>query len=221
MRGVVLDLDGTLIDSVPDVAHALNCLLAEEGRRLLTMDEVKGLVGEGVTVLMEGAYAATGATVAGAELSAAIARYQDFYARDPATHTIVFPQVRETLERLAAEGVALGICTNKPYRITGLVLEALGLAPLFRAVTGGDNLPFRKPDGRHILATVEMMGLTPDSVLYVGDSITDVRAARDAKIPVVAVAWGYADEGGAEALGADAVIDDFSAIPDLLRRLVP
>ncbi|MBC8037773.1 MAG: HAD hydrolase-like protein, partial [Rhizobiales bacterium] len=77
------------------------------------------------------------------------------------------------------------------------------------------------PDGRHILATVDMMGLTPDAVLYVGDSITDVLAARDAKVPVVAVAWGYAGNGGAAALGADAVIDDFAAIPDLLRRLVP
>lgn len=219
LRAIVFDLDGTLIDSAPDVAAALNRMLAEEGRRQLTLQEVQGLVGEGARVLIEGAFTATGTAAAADQAERALARYLACYAEEPANRTIVFPGVRQTLAALAERGVPMGICTNKPIGMTRLVLDELGMAPLFAAVTGGDSLPFRKPDGRHILETLALMGSGPAGAVYVGDSRTDVAAARDAGLPVVAVSWGYAG-GAPRALGADALVDDFSALPAVIYGLM-
>lgn len=214
---IVFDLDGTLIDSVPDVAAALNRLLAEEGRRVLTVPEVEELVGEGVRVLIEKAFAVTGTLAPDAEVPALIARYKAFYAAHPADHTIVFPGAVAALERLAAAGHPLGICTNKPSDITGLVLDALDLSKYFAAVLGGD-FPRRKPDGEHIRETLRQMGAGDRPAVMIGDSRTDVAAARDAGLAVVAVSFGY---GGGEAhtLGADIVIDHFDALDRAVESL--
>ncbi|HSV29895.1 MAG TPA: phosphoglycolate phosphatase [Candidatus Omnitrophota bacterium] len=216
-RAVVFDLDGTLIDSAPDVAHALNRLLAEEGRRQLALPEVQELVGEGAGALIERAFAATGAPAA--EVPPLVARYLAFYRQAPADHTVVYDGVRDELARLRAAGVKVGICTNKPHAMTLVVLDALGLAPMFDAVLGGD-FPRRKPDGEHIRETLRLMAAEGASAVYVGDSITDVRAARDAGLPVVAVDWGYA-RMPVERLGADRLISHYRELPAMLEELWP
>lgn len=215
---VVFDLDGTLIDSAPDVAAALNRALAVEGRRALSLAEVQQLVGEGARPLIRRAWAATGPEIAEADLPAALARYLDEYAAHPAEHTQIYDGVPEVLDRLEAEGVTLAICTNKPSGMTRLVLDALGWTNRFRAVVGGDDTPYPKPDGRHVLRTLELMGHGPADTAYVGDSATDVAAARAAGLPMVAVRWGYA-RMEPKALGADVLIDRFADLPQALARL--
>lgn len=211
---MVFDLDGTLIDSVPDVAAALNRLLAEEGRRELSVAEVKTLVGEGARVLVEEAFVLTGRAADDVDVPALVDRYKAFYAAHPADHTIIFPGAVAALERLARSGRLLGVCTNKPHDLSLLVLDALGLSPYFAAVLGGD-FPRRKPDGEHIRETLRRMGAEDGPAVMVGDSATDVAAARDAGLPVVVVTFGY---GGDEAhlLGADALLDHFDDLERVL-----
>ena len=221
---VVFDLDGTLIDSAPDVRAALNRLLAEEGRRQLSLPQVQDLVGEGAAALIERAWAATGtkATMAAggaAAVAALVERYLAHYRACPAGQTVVYDGVMPLLERLGAEGISLGICTNKPQRMTEIVLHALGLSRHFAAILGGD-FPRRKPDGEHIRETLRRMGAEGVPALYVGDSITDVRAARDAGLPVVAVDWGYARMPVAQ-LGADRLISSYAELPAVIGELLP
>jgi phosphoglycolate phosphatase len=218
ISAVVFDLDGTLIDSAPDVAAALNRALAAEGRRPLSLSEVQQLVGEGAKPLIRRAWAATGPELPEADLPAALERYLGEYAARPSEHTVVYDGVIEVLDRLEAEGLTLAVCTNKPSIMTRLVLEALGWSGRFRAVVGGDDTAYPKPDGRHVLETLERMGHGVEGAVYVGDSATDVAAARAAGLPVVAVRWGYA-RMEPEALGADLLIDRFADLPEALTRL--
>jgi len=216
---VVFDLDGTLIDSAPDVRAALNHLLAEEGRRQLSLPQVQDLVGEGAAALIERAWTVTGTKAPAAAVTALVERYLAHYRACPAGQTVVYDGVVPLLERLGAEGISLGICTNKPQRMTEIVLHALGLSRHFAAILGGD-FPRRKPDGEHIRETLRRMGAEGVPALYVGDSITDVRAARDAGLPVVAVDWGYARMPVAQ-LGADRLISSYAELPAVIGELLP
>ena len=221
---VVFDLDGTLIDSVPDVRNALNAMLAGRGRRPLAADEVSLMVGEGARVMIERALAATGGVesypATGGEVAdtdAVLAEYLAAYSAHPVIDTVIYPGAVAALARLAEAGHLLGICTNKPEAITRLVLDGLGLTRFFAAIVGGDTLAFRKPDPRHVMVTLERMGAHGPAI-YVGDSETDVAAARGAGLPVVAVSFGYS-KGGIEALGADRVIDHFDQLDAALTEL--
>ncbi len=213
---IVFDLDGTLIDSVPDVRGAVNRMLAAAGRQPISLEQAHAFVGEGAGVLVAKALAATGAPPDA--MDDLVERYIDFYRQHPADETVVYPGVAEALETLAGRGVRMGICTNKPAAMTGLVLEALGLDRYFSAITSGDNVPHRKPDGRHVILTLEMMKAGTAAAVMVGDSETDVAAGKDAGLAVVAVSYGYAHVPVAE-MGADAVIDSFAALPDALDAL--
>ncbi|CAA7621759.1 phosphoglycolate phosphatase [Magnetospirillum sp. UT-4] len=215
---IVFDLDGTLIDSAPDVRAALNRLLAEEGRPKLTLAAVQDMVGEGAGPLMERAWAATGAPADRGAVPALVERYLAHYRAHPADETVVFDGVRTLLPRLRQAGCRLGVCTNKPHAMTLVVLAALGLAEHFDAVLGGD-FPRRKPDGEHVRETLRRMGADGLPALYVGDSRTDVLAARDAGMPVVCVDWGYARMPAAE-LGADRLLGHFDHLPALIEELL-
>jgi len=215
---IVFDLDGTLIDSLPDIRAALNCALVEDGRREVSLAEAKAMIGEGAAALLDRALAATGEALSGDAFDRLLARYLEFYRQSPAELTVVYPGVFEVLERLRAEGLKMGICTNKPESMSHLALGALGMGHLFRAVVGGDTLDVRKPDGRHVVAVLDRMGADPGSAVMVGDSQTDMRAARDAGLPVVAVAYGYSGVSPDE-LDADLLIDGFEGLPEALRRL--
>ena len=216
---IVFDLDGTLIDSAPDVRAALNRLLVEEGRPQLTLAQVQDLVGEGASALIERAWAATGTPAEPAAVAALVARYLAHYRDCPADHTVVYDGVVAMLEGLRAGGASLGICTNKPSAMTEIVLDALDLSRHFAAMVGGD-FPRRKPDGEHIRETLRRMGAEGCRALYVGDSITDVKAARDAGLPVVAVDWGYARMPVAQ-LGADRLISSYAELPAVIGELLP
>lgn len=213
---LVFDLDGTLIDSAPDLHAAVNRLLGAEGRRLLDYAELVRMVGDGVPVLVRRAYEATGGVPQ--DIDDKVERYHALYGAALADRTVPFPGVVETLEALQAAGHRMAVCTNKPHRATVEILEALGLAGFFSTVAGGDSLPVRKPDAGHLLGTLNMLGAKPGRAVMIGDSRNDVAVARNAGVPVIAVSYGYRREP-VEELGADIVIDSFAEIPAALARL--
>jgi len=217
-KAVVFDLDGTLIDSAPDLRTALNGLLAEHGRRPLTLDEVTAMIGDGASKLVERAFAATG-DAAGDDLVSLTEGFLARYEGKAAVETRPYPGVPETLAGLVADGIALGICTNKPEAPTREILRDLGLDDAFTAIYGGDTIGgVRKPDPRLVLAVLEALGTVPEDAAFVGDNANDVGAARAAGLPIILRAGGYtvvpADE-----LGADAVIAEFRELPGALEGL--
>ena len=215
---VVFDLDGTLVDSLPDVCRALNVLMGELGRRDLSLEEVRGTVGHGAGYMMRRCLELTG----GAQIDPAplIQRYLVHYASDPVACTQVFPGAREALTALRSAGCVLGICSNKPSMMVDKVLRALDLDRLFAGITGGGDVARGKPHADHLFETLRRMGFddhaAPRTVM-VGDSATDVAAARNAGMPVVVVDFGYAERPVGE-LGADAVIGHFDQLLPALAR---
>lgn len=215
-KAIVFDLDGTLIDSIPDVHASLNRALAELELGQLTLPQVKTMIGHGGRYLIECALKAVDVEPDDRVVEQLLLKYLELYKRYPVDHTIVYPNVVETIEQLRDDGYSLGICTNKPFAMTNLVLERLSLLPLFSGVTGGDNLPFCKPDPRHIEATLELMQQPLSNAIMVGDSKTDIQAANNAEIPSVLVTYGYHLQEG---LSANVVIDDFSQLPNAIETI--
>jgi len=215
---LIFDLDGTLIDSAPDVCAAINWALAGHGRREITLAEAKALIGQGGRVLSERALALTGRPGTPDEIERVYKAFLASYAARPVEHTVVYPGAREAVEVFRAAGVGLAICTNKPKATTMPVLAALGLDRFFDVVSCGDQVPYRKPDGRHVLRVVEELGAKLRTTALIGDSENDIAAARSAGVPSVAVTFGYAHVPHGD-LGADAVIDRFEELPDALTMI--
>jgi phosphoglycolate phosphatase len=219
-EALVFDLDGTLIDSVPDVAVALNKVLAAAGRSQLSLEQVRGFVGHGAWPMLDGVFALTGEALGGNDaIDDAVADYLVHYRAEPASLTETYPGVIDVLERFSGDGeIKMGICSNKPYEMVVMVLEALGLDKYFCGCTGGDNVPHQKPDGRHLSQTLAEMDAAGMRSIYVGDSQTDVDAGLDAGLPVVAVTYGYHQFDPAAAK-PDVFIDNFFALPETLLRM--
>jgi len=165
--------------------------------------------------MIRGAFAMTGDTPD--DLQDALRQYLDHYAAHPVRETTLYDGAVAMLEQLRQQGYVLAVCTNKPQRMTDLVLRDLGIAPLFAAAIGGDTLPWRKPDGRHILSTLEQAGGAAKAVM-IGDSHNDIQAAKHIGMASVAVSFGYCHDG-VETLGADRVIDHFDQLPTTLKDL--
>ncbi len=220
VRAIVFDLDGTLIDSAPDLQAAVNSVLEEKGRRTLDLESVKHMIGDGVLKLLERAFAATGVPVPGEELPVIACRFLDFYEGHDADFTRAYDGVPETLARLHEDGIVMGVCTNKPVQATEDILRKLGMRHHFVAVLGGDSLRggIRKPDPRHIGATLEAMRAAASVAVMVGDHPNDITSARAAHIPVIAVSYGYSRKPIREHK-PNAVIDAFAELPEALRHL--
>ena len=208
-RVVVFDLDGTLIDSAPDLAQAVNALLAELGKPPLTEKAIRPMIGDGSRLLLARALAASG--IEGPP--DAFDRFMVHYLHFVADKTTVYPGVPETLTALRAEGHPLGVCTNKPFKPTERVLEAFGLAQFFGAVIGGDSLPQRKPEPEPLLTTIARLG--GGAAAMVGDSANDMLCARAAKVPGILIPSDY----GLPAEDADVKIRHFADLPAALQRL--
>jgi len=213
---LVFDLDGTLIDSAPDLHACLNRLLASEGRRSLSLREVIGMVGDGVPELVRRAYEATGGVPDNIEDR--IDHYRGLYGNALADKSAPYPGVTETLAQLFEAGHRMAICTNKPFAPTMEILDTFGLARFFKSVAGGDSLPVRKPDPGHLLGLLEMLGSAPQRAVMIGDSGNDIQVAIHAGVRSIAVSYGYRKQPVHE-LGADLVVDRFSDIPRALARL--
>ena len=213
-RTLVFDLDGTLVDSLPDLKSALNRLMAARGFAPFGDAEVARMVGDGAQVLLDRAFSARGASAD----SAALAAYLADYTAHSAVASRLYPGVAETLAGLRARGWLLAVCTNKPEVPARHVLAALGVDHFFAAVGGGDSFPVRKPDPRHLLATLEAAGGRIPDALMAGDHANDVAAARGAGIGCVFAAWGYGTP--AMAAGAAAIAANFDELADIANRLL-
>ena len=212
---VGFDLDGTLLDTSGDLAAAVNHALASVDRQMLSVEQVKPMVGGGARYMLAQGMAASGGCDE-ATLDVLLARLLAYYEANISVHTRPFPGALAAMDALAARGVTLGIMTNKRERFARMVLADLGLTDRFAAIIGGDTVGVAKPDPAPIRAMVEDCG--GGSAAFVGDSIYDVRAARAAGLPVVACSFGFLT-GPVEDLGADAVIDRYEDLVPTLERL--
>jgi phosphoglycolate phosphatase len=212
---LLFDLDGTLVDSVPDLAAAVNTVLAEHGRAALAEPEIAAMVGDGVAKLVERAVQARGGGIA---LGPAVDRYVALYEANATTLTRAYPGVTEVLAEFARAGVRLAVCTNKPEQATRAVLDGLGLARFFPVVLGGDSLAARKPDPAPLLMALDRLGATAAESAMIGDHRNDVLAARAAGTGIIFARYGYG-LAGLGGLAADAAIDAFAELPRVLRAL--
>ncbi|MCL2427941.1 MAG: HAD hydrolase-like protein [Alphaproteobacteria bacterium] len=211
---LILDLDGTLVDSVADLAAALNRLMAARGLAPFSEAETAAMVGDGVSRLLERAFAARGC---GAD-EAAVGAFEADYGANLARASRLYPCVEPTLRCMAGRGWLLAVCTNKPEAMARQLLDRLGVGTLFAAIGGGDSFPTKKPDPAHVLATVARAGGLATRAVMAGDHANDVIAAAGAGIPCIFAAWGYGRAAMAE--GAAAVAQGFADVPGLAQRLL-
>jgi phosphoglycolate phosphatase len=210
---VLFDLDGTLVDSAPGLQTTLNVVLAEHGRRPLSLDEVHRFVGEGLDTLLARALAATGPALEPGPLRA---RWFQVYQDKAVQGSRAYPFAGALLRSLTDQGCRLGLVTNKPQAPAEQILRALGWAPHFEVVLGGDALPRRKPDPAPLR---EALGrLPPGRAAFVGDSAIDVQAARAADLPMVLLRHGYCQQDP-DSLGAHAVVSGLDEVEAALRGL--
>jgi phosphoglycolate phosphatase len=216
----IFDLDGTLIDTAPDLLASTNAVLVAEGRAAVDPVTLRHMVGFGAGSLIEQAFAATGAPVQRERLPGLVDAFVNYYRGHIADHSKVFPGVETTLAHLQMAGARLGVLTNKPQELTDLLLPRLGLTTYFGAVYGAGRMSYNKPDARIFHDVVRDLGGGAEGPsIMIGDSLTDVKTARAAGVPVILVNYGYTPEP-AETLGADAVTGDFRDIPKLAAQLL-
>jgi phosphoglycolate phosphatase len=217
-RAVIFDLDGTLVDTAPDLMRATNHVLVGLGRRAISMDEVRSFVGHGARALLTRGLTATGGLPENYDVEPDYQRFVTFYASNIADGSVPFPGVVRLLERLKGEGFGLGVCTNKLEGLSVQLLDALDLSRHFGSVVGPDTLGVAKPDPRPFREAVSRLGLVAPRAIMVGDSETDVLTARNAGVPVIGVPFGYTPQPVAE-FGPDRMIAHFDEAYEAIQDL--
>lgn len=217
---VLLDLDGTILETAGDLTTAVNRTLTEMGREPVAEERVRGWIGDGVRVLLQRALDATGTSDTGT-LDQAHERFMVHYADCVADRSHPYPGVVETLAHLREAGLPLAVVTNKASAFTEPLLEATGLMPYLDAVICGDKVGAKKPDPAPLRAAVEELGVDPASAVLVGDSRNDVQAARAAGCPVICVTYGYNRGEDVRELGADRVVETFAQVRGQIRPAGP
>lgn len=216
---VVFDLDGTLVDSAPDLCQALNFVLLNAGLPVFQVDRMRPFVGRGAKGLIAQALEFLGESIAADQLALWAEELVAYYREHIADLSQPFPGAQAMLSRLAGRGVKLGVCTNKREELSFLVLEKLDLLRYFRVVLGADSLPVHKPHPDHLLQTIKDLDGAADAAVFVGDSNTDITTAKAANVPIIAVTFGYSDVP-IETLGADQLIDHFDGFECALDKLM-
>ncbi|NLD68964.1 MAG: phosphoglycolate phosphatase [Limnobacter sp.] len=217
--GAIIDLDGTLLDTVADLAAGINAMLDEFGRDELSIERVAAYVGKGTEVLVHRAL--TGRLDGRAEPALAEKGVEVFYrhyARENGRQARVYPGVREGLAAMRERGLRLACVTNKPQVFSDALLQRTGLADSFEIVVGGDALPRRKPDPLPMLHACDRLGIAPRQMLAIGDSVNDAAAARAAGIPVLVVPYGYNEGRPAESIDADGIVSSLAEVSDWLAE---
>ena len=215
---IIFDLDGTLINSIPDMCREISLFLNRHGRRALTEAETVSIIGNGAPVLLKGAFSLTGEPIKENDMPALLAAWLDQYGKAEMNETRPYPYVVETLIRLRKKGCRLAICTNKPPKPTEAILTKLDLKKHFDVILDADALPERKPRPEPLWEAVRRMDGTNDSAVMVGDSETDAQTARAAGVPVVLLSYGYTHIPYEE-LKPDALIDSFADLPAAIEAL--
>jgi phosphoglycolate phosphatase len=216
---IAFDLDGTLVDSAPDLIGTLNRLLVEEGLPTVSMNSAQTLIGSGARALLVHGFEAAGASVERAQSDELFERFLVDYAGHIADGSQPFEGVVETLERLKERGAILVVATNKRSDLSELLLEKLDLTRHFAAVVGPDRVSARKPSGKHLVEAVLKVGGDPERAIMVGDAAPDAGAAKDAGMPCILVTFGYTPVP-VEDLGGDVLIDDFEDVEEAVDGIL-
>ncbi|SRR5579871_5814754 len=232
MATIIFDLDGTLIDTAPDLIATLNIILTREGLPAVPEDEARAMIGRGARRMLErglalGGFALEGSTSAGRIGDAAERQHLDrlyhefiaYYSDHLADHSRPFPGVEAALDVLARRGCTFAVCTNKLEGLSVRLLTSLGLANRFVTICGQDTFGVQKPDPEALLGTLRRAGGTLERAVMVGDSLTDIATAKAALMPVVAVDFGYTDVPVRD-LGPDMIISHYNHLPDAVATLL-
>jgi phosphoglycolate phosphatase len=220
VRAVMIDLDGTLADTIPDLAIAANGMLRELGHPPLDVDRIRTFVGKGIPKLVERTLAdAFGAAVPGELMARALLVYERCYSEVNGRHSALYPGVSDGLEALREMRVPLACVTNKSARFTSPLLEQLGLARFFEQVIAGDTLEKKKPHPAQLLHACRGFGIPPGAMLMIGDSINDAEAARAAGCPVFCVDYGYNEGRDVRELDVDAIVPSLIAAARLIQKI--
>ena len=220
---LIFDLDGTLVDTAPDLLGATNAVMASRDLPLIAPEALRHMVGHGARALIEQAMSAGGQAVTADELPALLEVFLAHYRAHIADGSVIFPGVPETLAGLRQDGARLAVLTNKPQDLTDRLLPVIGLDHYFGEVYGAGRMDYVKPDARIFHDVVRDLNAktgsgTEGGAVMIGDSVTDLNTARAAGAPCILMSYGYTPVP-AEDLGADIVLDDFRDLPDALRTL--
>jgi phosphoglycolate phosphatase len=216
---IVFDLDGTLVDTAPDLVETLNVVLAREGLLTIPYEEGRMLVGGGARYMIERGLASQGKSRTKADLDRLFGDFIAHYSLHVADRSRAFPGVEAALDALAADGFRLAVCTNKLEHLSMRVLDALGLSRRFAAICGQDTFGVQKPNPDFLRRTLERAGGALDRAVMVGDSPTDIATAQAAGIPVIAVDFGYTNIPVSQ-LGPDRIISHFNILVDSVTELL-
>jgi phosphoglycolate phosphatase len=219
MSTIVFDLDGTLIDTAPDLIHTLNLILAQEGLPAVPYAAARNLIGGGAKVMIERALAAEGRDATDAEMERLYAAFIGYYSAHIADRSRPFPGLDWALDDLSAAGHRLAVCTNKLEWLSLRLLTALNLTQRFAAICGPDTFGVQKPDPEIFRQTVQRAGGEQARAIMIGDSKTDIHTARAARAPIVAVDFGYTDVPIAS-LQPDRIISSFAELPAAISDLL-
>jgi len=216
---IVFDLDGTLVDTAPDLIETLNIIFARHNVPPVAFEDARAMIGAGVKPLLVRGLVSRAKHLPPDEIDLLFEEYLQVYAAHIADRSRPFPGLGDALDELAADGCRFAVCTNKLEWLSVRLLDALGLSPRFAAVCGADTFAMKKPDPEMLRLTIAQAGGDARRAVMVGDSMTDVATAKAAGIPVVAVDFGYTETPAAE-LGAERLISHFSALPAAVRDLL-
>ncbi|MEH6403950.1 MAG: phosphoglycolate phosphatase [Sneathiella sp.] len=215
---LLFDLDGTLLDTAPDLHATLNHCLKAAGRPTVTLDSVKHMVGQGAVALLERGLTATGGMPPAEHFEELVKLFFDYYEKHLTDYCYPYDGLMELLPALKDQGCEMAVCTNKPVAFAKTIINGLDLDTFFPVVTGGDSFEVRKPDPGHILKTLDLMHMKSGPAVMIGDTHNDIDAANAAGITSIAVSFGYSDTP-AHDLSADYVIDHFSELLPVLESL--
>ncbi len=215
---VAWDLDGTLIDSAPDIAAALNRVLAETGCTTFTLDQVRTMIGGGVPTLIARALQRGRCSGSRPDPDVLAARFLTVYTAAATRETRLFDGAAAVLDSLSGAGYRHALCTNKPAAIAREILAHFGILDSFDALAGGDTTPFKKPHPAPLEACLAQVGARPGDAVVIGDSPADFELARAAGVPIIMVTFGYSQVPVAE-LGADALVERLALVPEALATL--
>ncbi len=219
-RSAIFDLDGTLAHTAPDLVGAANDLMAEQGLPPLDVSIAEKTAGFGAKALIRAAFDNAGHSYDNSRVDALFHPFLERYEARIAEHSHLYEGVETVLDQLAEEGWLLGICTNKPEYLAVELMTALGVLDRFGALLGADTLPVRKPDPEHLFQTIQRIGGNPARAVMIGDTDTDIKTARAAKIPCILTSFGYSHIPVAR-LKPDAIVDHFTQISQALNRCLP
>jgi phosphoglycolate phosphatase len=210
---LIFDLDGTLIDSAPDLRHAVNQVLAEYGGEPLSLPQIRSMIGDGAAQLVARAFAAR--AIDPGDPRGPLQRFFSIYEADPTANTVLYDGVGDALRAMHAEDFELAVCTNKPASPANEILRRLGIADFFKQVVGGDTHPFKKPDPRMLTHLLSDFGVAADAALMVGDSEVDAATAHTAGVPFALMTYGYR-RGAVADIRCLAALDHFGELVPLV-----